>query len=69
MDDSLLQTDEQCVVQRFVNFDGYYLDGEDACAVPKEPVYKVHKADSMQAETKFTESRIIMRLADRNQIK
>ena len=52
-----------------MEFDGYYLDGENASAVPKEPMYKVHKVESLQAETKYTENRILIRLADRHQVK
>ena len=57
------------VLQKLVDFDGYYLHGEDAFAVPKEPVYKAHKIESIQAETKYTENRILIRLADRYLIK
>ena len=56
-------------MQKLVNFEGYYLEGEEACAVPKEPVYKAHKVENIQAETKYTENRIMVRLADRYQIK
>ena len=56
-------------VQRLVSLEGYFLDGEEACAVAREPVYKVHKLEAIQAETKYTDNRIIVRLADRHQMK
>ena len=56
-------------MQRLVNFEGYYLDGEAASSLPAEPEYKTHKVDSLEAEAKYTENRIMVRLTSRYQIK
>lgn len=52
-----------------VDFEGYYLDGEEATSVPKEPVYQSQKLDSLEAETKYTDNRTMIRLAGSYQIK
>ncbi len=56
-------------LQRVVNFEGYYLDGEEASSVPREPVYQSHKLDSLEAEAKYTDNRTMVRLTGRYQIK
>ena len=56
-------------IQRVVNFEGYYLDGEEASSVPREPVYQSHKLDSLEAEAKYTDNRTMVRLTGRYQIK
>ena len=57
------------MLQRVVDFEGYYLDGEEATSVPKEPVYQSQKLDSLEAETKYTDNRTMIRLAGSYQIK
>lgn len=57
-----------CVVQGLVNFEGYYLDGEDVYA-PKEPVYQGLKLEDLEAEAKHTQNRTMVRLTSRYQIK
>jgi hypothetical protein len=56
-------------LQRVVNFEGYYLDGEEASSVPREPVYQSHKLDSLEAESKYTDNRTMVRLTGRYHIK
>ncbi|KAL0024070.1 hypothetical protein WJX79_002966 [Trebouxia sp. C0005] len=56
-------------LQRVVNFEGYYLDGEQASSVPQEAVYQSHKLDSLEAEAKYTDNRTMVRLTGRYQIK
>ena len=63
------QSRNVAVLQRLVNFEGYFLDGESASSVPAEPVYQLHKLDSLEAEAKYTEDRIMTRLTSRYQIK
>lgn len=55
-------------VQGLVNFEGYYLDGEDVYS-PREPVYQAHKVADLEAEAKYTENRTMIRLTARYQIK
>ena len=55
-------------LQGLVNFEGYYLEGEDAHS-PREPAYQTHKVDELEAEAKYTENRTIIRLASRYRIK
>lgn len=57
------------VLQRLVNFEGYYLDGEEAASVAREPVYQSHKLESLEAEAKYTDNRTMVRLTGRYQIK
>ena len=56
-------------LQRVVNFEGYYLDGEEASSMPGEAVYQSHKLDSLEAESKYTDNRTMVRLTGRYQIK
>ena len=57
-----------CVVQGLVNFEGYYLDGEDVYA-PREAVYQGLKLEDLEAEAKHTQNRTMVRLTSRYQIK
>ena len=55
-------------VQGLVNFEGYYLDGEDVYSL-REPVYQPHKVADLEAEAKYTENRTMIRLTARYQIR
>ena len=56
------------LVQGLVNFEGYYLDGEDVYA-PKEATYQGFKLEDLEAEAKHTQNRTMVRLTSRFQIK
>lgn len=55
-------------MQGLVNFEGYYLDGEDVYA-PKEATYQAFKLEDLEAEAKHTQNRTMVRLTSRFQIK
>ena len=55
-------------MQRVVNFEGYYLEGEDVFS-PREPAYQTLKLEEVEAECKHTENRTIIRLTARYNIK
>ena len=51
-----------------MNFEGYYLDGEDAYS-PRDPLYQAYKVEGLEAKAKRTENRTMTQLTSRFQIK